>query len=33
MAPGPQNTGLFLYYLVFYSGQAGIGCWLWVLAQ
>lgn len=31
-APGPQDTGLFVYYLDFYSGQAGISGWLWVLA-
>jgi hypothetical protein len=32
VAPGLQDSGLFVFYLDFYSGQAGIGDWLWVLA-
>ncbi len=30
--PGLQKTGLFVFYLDFYSGLAGISGWLWVLA-
>lgn len=31
-APGLQDTGLFVFYLDFYSGQVGVSSWLWVLA-
>lgn len=30
--PGLQESGLLAFYMDFYSGQAGIGVWLWVLA-
>ena len=29
--PGLQHTGLFVFYLDFYSGLAGVANWFWVL--